>query len=207
MCQIWIDELYFHGLNSIELHAVCLVTRMTRQLTVPKCDGPILVPPDVSSCCAGTLSPKTPRSAGDAASWARLLCRRSIDLPAVSKSPIAAIVGLSSTCSVTCSGVFAWGHGSLLSHGCSIDNFVRPDYLRPPSHAAIRLGVVNVHTAMFNQDYQSISTLTVWPGPCVVTMLIKTAHMLHFYLCGLSSTSVFHMLLGPNWWKLTIFCL
>lgn len=98
-----------------------MATRMTRQLTVPKCDGPILLLLDVSSCCAGTMSPKMPRSAGVAASWARLLGRCGIDPPAVYEPPVVAILGLSSTCSVTYSGVFASGRGSLLSHGCSID--------------------------------------------------------------------------------------
>lgn len=84
-----------------------MVTRMTRQLTVPKCDGPILLLLDVSSCCAGTMSPKMPRSAGVGASWARLLCRCGIDPPAVNEPPVVAISGLFSTCSVTYSGVFA----------------------------------------------------------------------------------------------------
>lgn len=154
--------------------SICMATRMTRQITVPKCDGPILLLLDVSSCCAGTPSPKTPRSAGVAASWARLPCRRSIDPPAVAKSPVVAIVGLSPTRSGTYSGVFAWGHRSLLSRGCSIDSFVRLDYLRPPSPAGIRLGVINAQAALFNQDHHSTTTFTVWPAPSVGTMLTKT---------------------------------
>lgn len=65
---------------------VCMGARMTRQLAVPNCDGPILLLRDVSSCCAGTPSLKMQRSAGVAASRARLLCRCSID-PQQSPSP------------------------------------------------------------------------------------------------------------------------
>lgn len=35
------------------------VTRMTSQLTFPKCDGPILLLLDILTCLVGTVSPKT----------------------------------------------------------------------------------------------------------------------------------------------------
>lgn len=164
-----------------------MVTRMTRQLTVPKCDGPILLLLDVSSCCAGTMSAKTPRSAGVAASWARLLCRCGIDPPAVSESPVVAVSGLSSTCSVTYSGVCARGRGSLLSRGCSIDSVARPHYLRLLSHAGIRLGVINAHAALFNQDHQSIAAFT-GTGCICCDNVNKNCHQRYDKLSGLMVT-------------------
>lgn len=163
------------------------------------------------------MSPKTPRSAGVAGSRARLLCRRAIDPPAVAGSPVVAIVGLSSTCSLTYSGVFAWGHGSLLSHGCSIDGFVRPDYLRPLSHADIRLGVINAHAALFDQDHQSIPAFTgtgcIWcdnVNKKCDHRYDKSSALMVAFLSQWTSFHLFavsHEFLRLIWWKFTIICL
>lgn len=65
--------------------------RMTSQLAVPKCDGPILLPLDVLTCCVGTLSIKAQR--GQAwfpphYPWVQLLCWHCIDPPAVTELPV-----------------------------------------------------------------------------------------------------------------------
>lgn len=138
----------------------CMGTRMTRQFSVPNCDGPILLLLllHVSSCCAAMLSLKMPSSAGVAASRARLLWRCSIDPPAVAESPVVAIVGLSSTF-LTYGGGFAWGHRSLLSHGCCL-------YGRIIYALCLTRVLDEVRSMLFNQDHQSIPTFTVWPSPC-----------------------------------------
>lgn len=57
------------------------VARMTRQLTVPKCDGPILLLLDVLTCSVGTLALKAPGSGGllPLHLCSQLLCRHAID--------------------------------------------------------------------------------------------------------------------------------
>lgn len=157
------------------------VARMMRQLTVPKCDGPILLLLDVLTCCVGTLSLKAWGQAGLLPHYPRvqLLCRRGIDPPAVTVFPVvyssramaAVTADVSRSRSVTYSGVFAWGNGTLLSQGCSIDNFVGPDYLRPPCRAGIRLSVISVHATLFNQAHQSM-----WLFPAIVTKLTAKAN-------------------------------
>lgn len=118
-------------------------------------------------------------------------------------------------------GGLAWGHGSLVSHGCSIDSLARADYLRPLSHAGIRLGEINVHAALFNQDHRSIPTSTVWPGPSVVTTVRKAvttdvvksllgwlhAPFLSQWTFSCLTFAVSHLFLGQIWWKFTFVCL
>lgn len=64
---------------------------MISQLTVPKCDGPILLLLDVLTCCVGTLSLKAQRGQAGLLPhypWVQLLRRHGIDPPAVTELPV-----------------------------------------------------------------------------------------------------------------------
>lgn len=64
---------------------------MISQLTVPKCDGPILLLLDILTCCVGTLSLKAQRGQAGLLPhypWVQLLRRHGIDPPAVTELPV-----------------------------------------------------------------------------------------------------------------------
>lgn len=148
------------------------VARMISQLAVPKCDGPILLPLDVLTCCVGTLSMKAQRGQAGLVPhypWVQLLCRHGIDPPAVTELPVeysysamaVIMADVSHSWCIMCSMVFSWGRGTLLLECCSIDNFIWPDYLRLLYPAGIGLGVISVYVTLFHQDLQSIRTFAM----------------------------------------------
>lgn len=102
------------------------VTCMISQLTVPTCDGPILLLLDVLTCRVGTLSLKAQRGQAwllPRFSQVQLLCKHGIDPPAVTELPVEcscrAMAVLTAEGShgwfVICSRVFAPGRSTLLS--------------------------------------------------------------------------------------------